>query len=105
MYRKSYPTDIPDYVWNEIQPYIPNEKPGGRPRDTSIRDVINGILYVLNTDCSWRKLPTELLPWQTVYDYYNKWRKNGTWDALCMQLIEYGVLDESQAPEFLAQVS
>lgn len=102
MYRKNYPTDMTDYVWNAIQPYVPNEKPGGRPRDTDIREVINGILFVLNNDCSWRKLPADLLPWQTVYDYYNKWRKNGTWDALCMVLIEHHALDDSYASDFLA---
>lgn len=105
MYRKTYPTDIPDRIWNDLQTYIPNEKPGGRPRDTDIREVINGILYVLNTNCSWRKLPSDLLPWQTVYDYYNKWRKNGTWDSLCLLLVEYQLLDPSHVPDMLAQVS
>ncbi len=105
MYRKPYPTDIPDYVWNGIQIHIPDQKPGGRPRDTNTREVINGILYVLNNNCSWRKMPSDLLPWQTVYDYYNKWRKNGTWDSLCMALVDYQVLDESYAGETMMQAS
>jgi len=105
MYRKTYPTDIPDYVWHAIQPYIPDEKPGGRPRDTNIREVINGILYVLNNDVSWRKLPNDLLPWQTVYDYFNKWRKNGTWNSLCLRLVEHQVLDPAYAQELLATAS
>lgn len=105
MYRKMYETDISDSVWNALQVYIPDEKPGGRPRDTDIREVINGIVYVLNNDCSWRKMPEDLLPWQTVYDYYRKWRKNGIWNTLSMILVEYQCLDEAFLPEVYAQVS
>lgn len=105
MYRKMYKTDINDSVWNALQVYIPDEKPGGRPRDTDIREVINGIVYVLNNDCSWRKMPEDLLPWQTVYDYYRKWRKNGIWNTLSMVLVEYQCLDESYLPDVYARVS
>lgn len=105
MYRNMYQTDVNDAVWSILQLYIPQEKPGGRPRDTDIRQVINGILYVLNNDCSWRKIPDDLLPWQTVYDYYHKWRKNGIWDKLSSILIQYQMLDEVHSPEMLAKVS
>ena len=105
MYRKSYSTDISDPAWNTLQLYIPDEKPGGRPRDTDIREVVNAIVYVLNTGCSWRKIPEDLLPWQTVYDYYRKWRKNGIWDVLSPILVEYQILDESHLPNFYAYVS
>ncbi len=105
MYRTAYPTDITDQMWDVIQVYIPNEKPGGRPRDTDIREVINGILYVLNSDCSWRQMPDDLLPWQTVYDYYNKWRKNGIWESLSLVFVEYNMLDMVHLPPMYAQVS
>ncbi len=105
MNRKTYSTDLSDDIWNILQIYIPDEKPGGRPRDTNIREVINGILYVLNNDCSWRKMPDDLLPWQTVYDYYHKWRKNNIWDTLSLVLVEYDILDESHLPVVYAQVS
>jgi len=104
MYRKSYSTDIDDYIWNLIVPYIPTEKPGGRPRDTDIREVVNGILFVVKNDCSWRKLPDDLLPWQTVYDYYNKWCKNGTWCRIAMLLLEYQILEEKHLPKFKMKV-
>ena len=105
MFRKSYPTDIDDHIWQAIQVYIPNEKPGGRPRDTDIREVINGILFILNNDCSWRQMPDDLLPWQTVYDYYNKWRKNGIWDSLSLLFVQYKILDSVHLPTMYAQVS
>jgi len=105
MNRKTYSTDVNDIIWDALQSYIPEEKPGGRPRDTNVREVINGILYVLNNDCSWRKMPADLLPWQTVYDYYHKWRKNGIWDTLSLILAEYQLLDESYLPAVYAQVS
>lgn len=104
MYRKSYHTDISDTVWNMLQVYIPAEKPGGRPRDTDIREVVNGIVYVLNNDVSWRKMPDDLLPWQTVYDYFRKWRNNGVWMAMSRVLVEYGCLDQAQVPELYAAV-
>lgn len=91
MRRKNYNTDITDAMWEAIQDYIPQEKPGGRPRDTDIREVVNGILYVQINDCSWRKMPMDLLPWQTVYDYYRKWRANGAWEQVVEVLEAYGV--------------
>lgn len=105
MDRKTYPTDINDMIWDVVQAYIPDEKPGGRPRDTNIREVINGILYILNNDCSWRKMPDDLLPWQTVYDYYHKWRKNSIWDSLSLVLVEYQILDETHLSDVYAKVS
>ena len=92
--RNMYESDISDTVWNVLQMYIPAEKPGGRPRDTDIREVVNGIVYVLNNDVSWRKMPEDLLPWQTVYDYYRKWRKNGVWHTISKVLVEYGCLSK-----------
>ena len=105
MSSRNQTNEISDAVWETIQTYIPSEKPGGRPRDTDIREVVNAIVYVLNNDCSWRKVPEDLLPWQTVYDYYSKWRKYGIWDRLSLALVEYQVLDSSHLPEVYARVS
>lgn len=105
MYRNKYESDINETVWNLLKMYIPAEKPGGRPRDTDIREVINCIVYVLNNDVSWRKLPDDLLPWQTVYDYYRKWRKNGAWRNMSLVLVEYGCLSQAYQSEMYAAVS
>jgi putative transposase len=55
--RKPYDTDLSDAEWEIIEPLIPGGKPGGRPRKTDIREVINAIFYLLRTGCAWRHLP------------------------------------------------
>ena len=49
---------------------------------------MNGIFYVLRSGCSWRNLPKDLPPWQTVYFYFRKWRMNGTWESIHQELRE-----------------
>jgi putative transposase len=76
--RCVYPSDLTDAEWHWIEEFIPPEKGGGRHRDTNMRAVVNGILYLLRAGCSWRMLPKEYPPWQTVYEYFSQWRKDGT---------------------------
>jgi putative transposase len=76
--RRVYPTDLTDAEWHWIEEFIPPEKGGGRHRDTPMRGVVNGILYLLRAGCSWRMLPKEYTRWQTVYEYFSQWRKDGT---------------------------
>ena len=73
-----YPSDLTDAEWQWIEEFIPPEAGGGRHRDTNMRAVVNGILYLLRSGCSWRMLPKDYPPWQTVYEYFSQWRKNGT---------------------------
>ena len=82
MERNSYPTDLTDEQWEILQPLIPPEKPGGRPRKTNIREVINAIFYLLRSGCAWRLLPHDFPSWQTVYTYFRQWKKDGTWKAI-----------------------
>jgi putative transposase len=76
--KRLYPSDLTDAEWHWIEGFIPPEVGGGRHRDTDMRAVVNGILYLLRSGCSWRMLPKEYPPWQTVYEYFSRWRKNGT---------------------------
>jgi len=82
MRRKSYPSDLTDDEWHELAPLLPPPKPGGRPRAVDLREVIDGILYVLRSGCSWRMLPHDLPPWETVYKYFRQWGSDGTWERL-----------------------
>jgi putative transposase len=77
-----YPTDLNDTQWSLIRPYLPVEATTGRPRKYSWREILNGIFYILQSGCSWRMLPTNLPPWQTVYHYFRLWRKAGFWEKL-----------------------
>ena len=76
--RPLYPSDLTDAEWQWIGEVIPPETGGGRHRDTDMRQVVNGILYLLRSGCSWRMLPKDFPPYTTVYEYYSRWRKDGT---------------------------
>ncbi len=88
MPRKPYPSDLTDAQWAILEPLIPPAKPGGRPREVDMREVINGILYILRTGAGWRHLPHDFPPHQTVYEYYNAWRKDGSWERMHTTLRE-----------------
>ena len=82
MNREPYPSDLTDVQWEELAPLIPLAKPGGRPRTVDMREVINGILYVLRSGCTWRMMPHDLPPWSTAWGYFRRWRKGGTWERI-----------------------
>jgi putative transposase len=77
-----YPSDLTDEQWALIEPHIPAAPPGGRPRKTDMRDVVDAILYILRTGCQWRYLPGDLPPKSTVWRYFDGWRRDGTLDAI-----------------------
>jgi putative transposase len=80
--RKKYATDLTDEQWKIIAPLIPPAKSGGRERETDIREVLNAIFYLLKSGCQWRMIPNDFPKWQTVYDYFRKWKKDGTWKKI-----------------------
>jgi putative transposase len=82
MERKPYPSDLNNAEWRVIEPLIPPAKPGGRPRKHTMREILNGIFYVLRSGCAWRMLPHDFPPWQTVYHYMRQWRCNGIWKRI-----------------------
>jgi putative transposase len=82
MDRKAYPSDLSDAEWELTAPHIPDAEPGGRPRDADMREVLNGVFYVLKSGIQWDMLPHDFPPKGTVYHYYNTWRKDGTWQHL-----------------------
>jgi putative transposase len=77
-----YPTDLTEAEWTLLAPLIPVAKPGGRPRTTDMREVVNAIFYMLRGGCQWRMLPKEFPPHQTVYHYFRTWRCAGVWERL-----------------------
>jgi putative transposase len=80
--RKVYPTDLTDAQWQHLEPLVPAPQPGGRPVLHPRREILNAIFYVLRSGESWRMLPHDLPPWQTVYYYFRRWRRDGVWDRL-----------------------
>ena len=86
MTRKAYPSDVTETEWQIIEPLLPQTQEIGRPRQVNLREIINGIFYVLREGCSWRGLPHDLPPWQTVYNYYRHWQRLGVWQKIHTQL-------------------
>lgn len=82
MNTERYASDLTDREWAILEPLIPAAKAGGRPRRINMREVLNGIFYLLKTGCQWRMLPKDFPKWKTVNDYFAKWRKDGTWQRL-----------------------
>lgn len=77
-----YPSDMTDREYEALAEWLPERAATGRPRQTDIREVVNAIFYCLRTGCQWRLLPKDFPAWQTVYGYYRRWLRNGTWQAL-----------------------
>ena len=74
--RKKYPTDLNDKEWALIEPLLPDAQMG-RPRKYSQRELMNALLYIARTGCSWRLLPHDLPPWKSVYAYLRKLQESG----------------------------
>ncbi|MGH2515980.1 MAG: IS5 family transposase [Ktedonobacterales bacterium] len=86
--RKTYPSDLSDVEWHLLEPLVPAPKSGGRPIAHPRRELLNAIFYVVRQGCTWRALPHDLPPWQTVYHYFRLWRNDGTWERLHTALRE-----------------
>jgi len=77
-----YASDLTDQEWSLITPHIPPPKTSGRPRETSMRDVVDAILYIASTGCAWRMLPNDFPPVSTVRYYFYDWRDNGIFENI-----------------------
>lgn len=77
-----YPSDLTDAQWALIESHIPPVHPGGRPRKTDMRDVVDAVFYILRTGCQWRYLPGDFPPKSTVWRYFDRWRRDGALDTI-----------------------
>ena len=80
--RLRYPSDLTDEEWAVIGPLIPPAKRGGNKRTVVVREVVNGLMYILSTGCQWASLPKDLPPRSTVNDYFCRWNHDGTLERL-----------------------
>jgi putative transposase len=85
---KRYPTGLSDEEWRCIRPYLPEHTGQGRPRLHGLRTILDAVFYVLKSGCPWRLLPRDFQPWKTVYDWFRRWRIDGTWKRLNAELRE-----------------
>jgi transposase len=77
--------ELTDAAWNQIAPLLPaNKRRGGQWQEH--RRVINGILWKVRTGAPWRDLPERYGPWQTCYDRFVRWQRDGTWERILTQV-------------------
>jgi putative transposase len=99
--RKAYPSDLTDEQWTIVEPLLPPAKQrprGGRPRAVDMREVLNTLFYLNRSGCQWDMLPHDLLPKSTVYDYFARWRDDGTWAKLVKALRERTRVEAGREP-------
>jgi transposase len=77
-----YPSDLTDEEWSLAKAQIPQAKRGGNKRTVDMREVLNGLMYVLSTGCQWRAIPKDLPPRSTVHHYFCRWQDDRTLDRL-----------------------
>ena len=80
--RLRYPSDLTDAEWSLTKPLIPRAKRGGNKRTVDVREIVNGLMYVLSTGCQWAAIPKDLPPRSTVNFYFKRWEHDGTLDRL-----------------------
>lgn len=88
MSRTPYPSSLTDAQWQLIAPLVPPPRPGGRPAKYPRRAILDGILYVTRTGCSWRSLPTDLPTYRICFHYFRAWQADGTWGRIHAALRE-----------------
>jgi putative transposase len=86
--KRSYPTDLTDAEWKCLEPHIAAPSKRGRPKTHTTREILNAIFYVLKSGCTWRLLPRDFPPWETIYWWFRRWRIDGTFERLNTALRE-----------------
>lgn len=99
MERNPYPSDVTDEQWKLVEPLLPDAKPGGRPRKTNLRQVLDAIFYLNRSGCQWRMIPREFPPWRTVYNYYRDWIRLAVWPEVLAALRADARVGEGRDPD------
>jgi len=102
--RKAYPSDVSDEEWALVAPYLTLLREDAPQRDYPLREVFNGLRYVVKTGAPWRWMPHDLPPWHTVYDQARRWLRAGCFEALVDDLRAILRLAQGRAPEPTAAV-
>jgi transposase len=84
--RKPYPSDVSNEEWEFVAPYLSLLPLDARQREHDLRDVFNGLRWLVRSGASWRMLPHDLPPWHTVYQQTQRWFKAGCFEAIAHDL-------------------
>ena len=97
--QRRYPSDLTDAQWEFVEPMLPLIKSPGRIPKHPRRAIVDAILYVVRSGCSWRQLPVDFPPWQTVYWQFQQWEKRRVTERILEELREQVRLQEGREPQ------
>src|SRR5215510_10496759 len=86
MERKAYPSDVSDEEWALVAPYLTLMTEDAPQRDYPLREVFNGLRWIVRTGAQWRWMPHDLPPWYVVYQQSRRWVKAGVFESLVHDL-------------------
>jgi transposase len=86
--RKSYPQDVTDEEWLFVLPYLLLSREDSRSRRHSLRELFNGVRYIVRTGNQWRYMPNDLPPWPAVYQQMRRWMEAGVFEVLVADVQE-----------------
>jgi transposase len=84
--RKGYPSDVSDAEWEFLAPYLTLMREDAPQRDYPLRELFDGLRYVVKTGCQWRMLPHDFPPWEAVYQQARRWHRAGAFEAVAHDL-------------------
>src|SRR3954447_8473496 len=97
--QRRYPSDLTDAQWEIVEPMLPLIKSPGRIPKHPRRAIVDAILYVVRSGCSWRQLPVDFPPWQTVYWQFQQWEKRQVTERILEEIREQVRLQEGREPQ------
>jgi transposase len=84
----SYPSDVTDSQWAQIQPFFEGENRGKHFKEHEKRNLLNAVLYFVKTGCQWRQIPNDFPKWQTVYSFFSRAKRSGLWEKITDALVK-----------------
>lgn len=100
--RRRYDTDLTDEQWTALAAVLPQsaeQRGRGRPREVSLREVLNALFYINRTGCQWRLLPHDFPAWWVVRYYFDRWEQDGGWERINDELRRQARVAVGRAPE------
>jgi transposase len=104
MARKPYPTDVSDAEWSFVVPYLTLMREDAPQREHSMREVLNGLRYIVRGGISWRMVPNDLPPWEIIYQQTQRWIAAGVFEAMVHDLRELLRMAAGRAPDPTAAI-
>jgi len=86
MARKPYPSDVTDDEWMFVAPYLTLMSENAPQREHDLREVFNGMRWIVRTGSPWRYMPNDLPPWEAVYQQSQRWLAAGVFEAMTQDL-------------------